>query len=103
MDQRRFFVLSPGVFDYVEGDATVWEKAPIERLAADGQLMAFRHTGFWQPMDTLRERICSRSCGTPARALESVGMTRELEGSPVFVTGRRASGSGCASAARDGR
>jgi glucose-1-phosphate cytidylyltransferase len=52
-----FFVLSPGVFDYIEGDATVWEKAPVERLAHDGQLAAFRHTGFWQPMDTLRDRI----------------------------------------------
>jgi glucose-1-phosphate cytidylyltransferase len=52
-----FFVLSPGVFDYIEGDATVWEKTPVERLARDGQLAAFRHTGFWQPMDTLRDRV----------------------------------------------
>jgi glucose-1-phosphate cytidylyltransferase len=52
-----FFVLSPGVFDYIEGDATVWEKAPVEKLARDGQLAAFRHRGFWQPMDTLRDRI----------------------------------------------
>ncbi len=51
-----FFVLAPGVFDYVEGDATVWEQQPLERLAHEGQLSAFRHRGFWQPMDTLRDR-----------------------------------------------
>lgn len=51
-----FFVLSPKVIDYVEGDATVWEKEPLERLAAEGQLCAYRHHGFWQPMDTLRDK-----------------------------------------------
>lgn len=51
-----FFVLEPGVFDYIEGDQTIWEREPLERLAADGQLVAYRHTGFWQPMDTLREK-----------------------------------------------
>jgi glucose-1-phosphate cytidylyltransferase len=51
-----FFVLEPGVFDYIDGDATVWEKEPLMRLAEEGQLSAFRHTGFWQPMDTLRDR-----------------------------------------------
>jgi glucose-1-phosphate cytidylyltransferase len=51
-----FFVLEPGVFDYITGDSTVWERAPMERLAADGQLMCYRHEGFWQPMDTLREK-----------------------------------------------
>ena len=51
-----FFVLEPGIFDYLAGDDTVWEKAPLENLAADGQLAAYRHTGFWQPMDTLRDR-----------------------------------------------
>ncbi len=51
-----FFVLHPSVLDLVEGDATVWESGPLEHLAADGQLAAFRHTGFWQPMDTLREK-----------------------------------------------
>lgn len=51
-----FFVLSPGVFDLIDGDDTVWERAPIEQLASSDQLMAFRHTGFWQPMDTLREK-----------------------------------------------
>lgn len=51
-----FFVFEPGVFDYLEGDHTILEREPLERLAAEGQLMAYRHTGFWQPMDTLRER-----------------------------------------------
>jgi len=51
-----FFVLEPGVFDYIEGDDTVWEREPMENLARDGQLMAYRHTSFWQCMDTLREK-----------------------------------------------
>jgi len=51
-----FFVLEPGVFDYIEGDHTQWEKEPMEQLAKDGQLMAYHHTGFWQCMDTLREK-----------------------------------------------
>lgn len=51
-----FFVLEPGVFDYIDGDRTQWEKEPLENLAADGQLMAYRHTSFWQCMDTLREK-----------------------------------------------
>jgi glucose-1-phosphate cytidylyltransferase len=51
-----FFVLEPGVFDYVEGDDTQWEREPLSRLAADGQLMAYRHDGFWQCMDTLRDK-----------------------------------------------
>lgn len=51
-----FFVLEPQVFDYIDGDTTVWEREPLERLAADGQLMAYRHTSFWQCMDTLREK-----------------------------------------------
>ncbi len=51
-----FFVLEPGALKYVEGDATSWEREPMERLTEDGQLMAFEHRGFWQPMDTLREK-----------------------------------------------
>ncbi len=51
-----FFVLEPGVFDYIDGDDVMWEQEPMERLAADGQLMAYRHTSFWQCMDTLREK-----------------------------------------------
>jgi glucose-1-phosphate cytidylyltransferase len=51
-----FFVLSPKVMDYIAGDDTSWESAPLEGLAAAGELMAFEHKGFWQPMDTLREK-----------------------------------------------
>lgn len=51
-----FFVLEPGVFDYIEGDDTQWEKEPLESLAREKQLMAYRHNDFWQCMDTLRDR-----------------------------------------------
>ncbi len=51
-----FFALEPGVFDYLKDDATVWEREPLERLAADQQLSAYRHRGFWRPMDTLRDK-----------------------------------------------
>ena len=51
-----FFVLEPGAIDYIAGDHVPWETEPMERLAAEGQLAAFRHEGFWQPMDTLREK-----------------------------------------------
>jgi glucose-1-phosphate cytidylyltransferase len=51
-----FFVFEPGVLDYLRGDDTILERDPLERLAAEGQLMAFHHTGFWQPMDTLRDK-----------------------------------------------
>ena len=51
-----YFVLSSGVFAYLEGDETVWERQPLERLAAEGKLSAFVHRGFWQPMDTLRDK-----------------------------------------------
>lgn len=51
-----FFVLEPSVFDLIEGDATVWEREPLERLAAGGDLAAYRHRGFWQPVDTLRDK-----------------------------------------------
>lgn len=52
-----FFVLSPTVIDLIEGDETVWERGPLEQLAAAGQLAAYSHTGFWQPMDTLRDKL----------------------------------------------
>jgi glucose-1-phosphate cytidylyltransferase len=51
-----FFVLSPRVIDYIEGDQTIWERQPMERLARDGQLAVFHHRAFWQPMDTLRDK-----------------------------------------------
>lgn len=51
-----FFVFEPGVFDYLQGDSTVLEQGPLENLAKNGQLMAYKHHGFWQPMDTVRDR-----------------------------------------------
>jgi glucose-1-phosphate cytidylyltransferase len=52
-----FFVLSPDVIDYVDNDESVWERGPLERLAKEGDLAAFQHAGFWQPMDTLRDKM----------------------------------------------
>ena len=52
-----FFVADPSVLDLIEGPSTVWEQAPLEHLASSGELVAFRHDGFWQPMDTLRDKI----------------------------------------------
>jgi len=51
-----FFVLSPKVIDYIESDSTLWEREPMERLAKDGEMSVYRHAGFWQPMDTLRDK-----------------------------------------------
>jgi len=51
-----FFVLNPSVVERIEGDATIWEREPLESLAHDGQLMAYRHDGFWAAMDTLRDK-----------------------------------------------
>ncbi|MAD95444.1 MULTISPECIES: glucose-1-phosphate cytidylyltransferase [unclassified Limnobacter] len=51
-----FFVLSPKVLSYLGGDDTIWEQTPLQKLAGDGELMAFEHQGFWQPMDTLRDK-----------------------------------------------
>ena len=52
-----FFVLEPGAIDYIEDDSMVWEREPLQGLAADRQLAAYRHQGFWQPMDTLRDKV----------------------------------------------
>ena len=51
-----FFVLEPQIFDYINGDETIWEREPLEKLAKDGQLAAYRHKGFWMCMDTLRDK-----------------------------------------------
>lgn len=56
-----FFVLEPGVFDYIDGGDTMWEREPLEGLSRDGQLMAYRHSSFWQCMDTLREKYILES------------------------------------------
>lgn len=52
-----FFVCEPAVFDYIDNDATIWERTPLERLAYDQQLMAYKHEGYWKPMDTLRDKV----------------------------------------------
>lgn len=52
-----FFVLESDIFDYIEGDSTHWEKEPLENMAKKGQLMAYKHAGFWKPMDTLRDKL----------------------------------------------
>ena len=57
MINAGFFVLSPQVIDYIEDDRTLWERAPLERLATEGELSAFHHYDFWQPMDTLRDKV----------------------------------------------
>ena len=52
-----FFVCEPEVFEFIPGDDTLFEKEPLEKLAANGELMAYRHDGFWQPMDTMRDKV----------------------------------------------
>jgi glucose-1-phosphate cytidylyltransferase len=52
-----YFVLSPKVIGRIYGDSTIWEQEPLKGLAADGELMSFKHEGFWQPMDTLRDKL----------------------------------------------
>ena len=63
-----FFVLAPGIFKYIEGDESVWERAPLEHLARENQLSAYRHRGFWQPMDTLRDRTLLEDLWTSGHA-----------------------------------
>ena len=57
MDQWRIFCPEPEVLNYLEGDSTIWEREPLEKLAAESKLGIFRHHGFWRPMDTLRDKI----------------------------------------------
>jgi glucose-1-phosphate cytidylyltransferase len=64
-----FFVLNPGVIDRIEGDKTSWESVPLEALARDEQLRAYRHFGFWQPMDTLRDKVMLEELWQSGRAL----------------------------------
>jgi glucose-1-phosphate cytidylyltransferase len=64
-----FFVLEPGVMRYIDGDTTQWEREPMEGLARDGQLMAYRHSGFWQCMDTLRDKKYLQDLWDSGRAL----------------------------------
>lgn len=63
-----FFVCEPKVVEYIDSDATVWERDPLERLAVEGSLAAFRHSGFWQPMDTLRDKHVLEDLWSSGRA-----------------------------------
>ena len=63
-----YFVLSPRVLDLIDGDDVAWESSPIIRLAAMGQMMAFEHRGFWQPMDTLRDKVLLEELWTSGKA-----------------------------------
>jgi glucose-1-phosphate cytidylyltransferase len=63
-----FFVLSRKVIDYIDGDDTIWERDPLERMARERQLKAFRHRGFWQPMDTLRDKTMLEDLWARGRA-----------------------------------
>ena len=51
-----FFICEPGIFKFIKGDDTIWEREPLEKLSGEGQLMAFKHKGFWKPMDTLKDK-----------------------------------------------
>lgn len=51
-----YFVCDPGIFNYISGDNTIWEKEPIEQMAKEGEMVAYKHTGYWKPMDTLRDK-----------------------------------------------
>jgi glucose-1-phosphate cytidylyltransferase len=80
-----YFVLEPGVFEYIDGDATVWEREPLERLAHDGQLSAYRHRGYWQNMDTLRDKAVLEqewASGNPAWTVWEPGRT-PVTGRPI--------------------
>lgn len=63
-----FFVFEPGIFDYLQDDETILERTPLERLARENQLMAFQHPGFWQPMDTIRDKQLLESLWTTGTA-----------------------------------
>jgi len=63
-----FFVLSPKVIDYISGDSVLWEKEPMEKLAREGQIGAYEHLGFWQPMDTLRDKTLLEELWAAGRA-----------------------------------
>jgi glucose-1-phosphate cytidylyltransferase len=100
-----FFVLEPEVFDYIDGDDTHFEKEPLERLAAEGQLMAYRHNSFWQCMDTIRERNLLESLWQSGKAPWKIweesnasisdgsrGLYRNGSGAHAVSSGARAGG-----------
>jgi glucose-1-phosphate cytidylyltransferase len=75
-----FFVLEPQVFDYIAGDTTIFEKQPLEGLCRDGQLVASKHSGFWQPMDTLRDKNHLEELWASGRAPWKVWQSVRSEG-----------------------
>jgi len=75
-----FFVCEPKVFDYIQdGDSTIFERGPLENLAHDGQLNAFKHDGFWRPMDTLRDKIDLTEMWQSGNAPWALWLNKELE------------------------
>lgn len=84
-----FYVLEPEVIDYIRGDATIWEREPMERLAADNQLSAYLHRGFWQPMDTLRDKKVLEdqweSGDPPWRIWDGASASEVRDNDPVVV------------------
>lgn len=87
------FVLQPEVIDLVKDDSSSWETEPMELLAAQGQLMAYEHAGFWQPMDTLREKPARRNVANLNGPVETVDVNQPINlqqvfaGKRVFLTG----------------
>jgi glucose-1-phosphate cytidylyltransferase len=83
-----FFVLEPEIFDYIDGDSTHFEKEPLERLARAGQLMAYRHTSFWQCMDTIRERMLLESLWQSGNPPWKINRRKDREPSHAGTTDR---------------
>ncbi len=83
-----FFVLEPEIFDYIDGDATHFEKEPLERLARAGQLMAYRHNSFWQCMDTIREKILLETLWQSGNAPWKINRRKDREPSDASTTDR---------------
>jgi glucose-1-phosphate cytidylyltransferase len=83
-----FFVLEPSVLDLIDGDSTVWEREPLEQLAQRGELAAFRHDGFWQPMDTLRDKNhLEELWATGAAPWKTWSETPRVRHTPVAASG----------------
>ena len=78
-----FFVLEPGTFDYIAGDATVWEEEPLRGLVAEGQLSVYRHPGYWQNMDTLRDKHVLQATWEQGRAPWAVWLMDRADAAPV--------------------
>lgn len=70
-------VMNPEIFNYLEGDSTIFEQGPMQKLAAEGQMKSFYHGGFWQCMDTQREMKNWKNCGSPEKHHGRSGKTKE--------------------------